>query len=106
LEKIMLSLAFAYVVLVVVLSAVSFVVYAWDKWRARRAGYRVPEKTLQLLALCGGWPGALLGQRVLRHKTRKTRFQIVFWLCVIGHLIVVSLIAYLTVRSGLTGSGS
>ena len=34
----MLSLAFAYLVLVVVLSAVSFVVYAWDKWRARRAG--------------------------------------------------------------------
>jgi uncharacterized membrane protein YsdA (DUF1294 family) len=60
--------------------------YEWDKRRARREGWRVAESTLHLLALLGGWPGALVGQRPFRHKTRKIPFQIVFWLIVAGHV--------------------
>jgi uncharacterized membrane protein YsdA (DUF1294 family) len=32
-----------------------------------------------MLALVGGWPGALIAQRTLRHKTQKISFQIVYW---------------------------
>ena len=68
------------------MSVVAFAAYGIDKEQARRAGRRIPEKQLHVLAILGGWPGALLGQRVFRHKTRKTRFQLMFWLCVVVHV--------------------
>jgi len=68
-----------------VLSAVLFGLYGWDKSAARRGARRTPEATLQLLALLGGWPGALVGQRLFRHKTRKRSFQVVFWCAVVAN---------------------
>jgi uncharacterized membrane protein YsdA (DUF1294 family) len=62
-----------------VLSAVLFALYSWDKRTAQRRSWRIPESTLHLLSLLGGWPGALLGQQVFRHKTRKQPFRTVFW---------------------------
>lgn len=56
------------------MSLVTCAVYAADKSAARKRRHRVPERTLHLLALLGGWPGALLAQRLLRHKTSKPRF--------------------------------
>lgn len=53
-----------------------FLVYAWDKVRARRGGWRVPERTLLCLAALGGGAGAVLGIYLIRHKTRKARFAI------------------------------
>lgn len=55
---------------------VVFAVYAHDKAAARTGGWRVRESTLLGLAVFGGGPGALLGQRLLRHKTRKRPFAI------------------------------
>jgi uncharacterized membrane protein YsdA (DUF1294 family) len=49
--------------------------YAWDKWRASRNAWRVPERTLITLALLGGWPGAYLAMKLLRHKTSKPPFR-------------------------------
>jgi len=39
-----------------------------------------------LLALLGGWPGALLAERFIRHKNRKIGFQTVSWVIVGIHL--------------------
>lgn len=64
------------------LSVITFIVYAIDKSAARRRGPRTPERTLHLLALAGGWPGALLAQRWLRHKSAKASFRRVFWVTV------------------------
>ncbi|MDP3847890.1 MAG: DUF1294 domain-containing protein [Pseudomonas sp.] len=66
-------------------SLVSFAQYWHDKARARQGNWRTPESTLQLTALLGGWPGALLAQQVFRHKTRKLAFQLPFWLLVLVH---------------------
>lgn len=46
------------------------------------------------MALLGGWPGALLGQRQFRHKTKKLSFLIVFWLVVVLHVAIVASAAY------------
>lgn len=63
----------------VVASIVAFVAYAVDKARASRNAWRIRETSLQLISLCGGWPGALAAQHLLRHKNRKPGFQVTFW---------------------------
>lgn len=65
------------------LSLVAFFVYRSDKRRAAAGEWRVPEATLHLLALIGGWPGAFLAQRAFRHKISKVPFQCVFWAVVL-----------------------
>ena len=62
------------VLYVTALSVLCFAAFAWDKFCAIRGMWRVPERTLLLLALLGGTPGAFAGQRWLRHKTRKRPF--------------------------------
>lgn len=64
------------------LSAVTFGLYAVDKAQAARDGFRVPEARLHLLAVVGGWPGALLAQQFLRHKSLKPSFRQAFWVTV------------------------
>ena len=91
--------ALAYLALVTLMSVVCFIFYGFDKRRAARGGRRVPEQTLHLLALLGGWPGALLGQRLFRHKTSKLPFLIVFWGVVVIHVAVVGGVAYALISS-------
>ena len=69
---------------------VAFSLFALDKARARAGGQRVPERTLLLAALFGGL-GAWLGQRLLRHKTRKQPFAA--WLGLILTLHALALLA-------------
>ena len=64
-------------------SMVTFVAYYIDKSAARKGRWRTQEGTLHMLALIGGWPGALVAQTVLRHKSRKQPFRVIFWLTVI-----------------------
>jgi uncharacterized membrane protein YsdA (DUF1294 family) len=65
------------------ISAITYWVYAVDKRRAEEGLWRVPEANLHLLELLGGWPGAFLAQRRLRHKCSKGSYQFVFWLIVL-----------------------
>jgi uncharacterized membrane protein YsdA (DUF1294 family)/cold shock CspA family protein len=67
-------------------SVVTFMAYAMDKSAAVGGGWRMRESRLHLLALVGGWPGALLAQQVLRHKTSKAGFRGVFWGTVVGNV--------------------
>jgi uncharacterized membrane protein YsdA (DUF1294 family) len=72
-------------------SLVTLVVYAWDKYAARRGRRRVPERMLHWLAVIGGWPGALLAQQWLRHKTVKKRFRGFFYLTLLINIGLVFL---------------
>jgi uncharacterized membrane protein YsdA (DUF1294 family)/cold shock CspA family protein len=60
-------------------SAITFVAYALDKRAAADGRWRTSESVLLSLGLLGGWPGALLAQQWLRHKTRKASFRAAFW---------------------------
>jgi uncharacterized membrane protein YsdA (DUF1294 family)/cold shock CspA family protein len=66
-------------------SAITYGLYAWDKRRAQRGEWRIAEKVLHLWELLGGWPGAFLAQRRLRHKSAKLTYLFTFWLIVILH---------------------
>lgn len=76
------------------LSLFAFVAYAFDKSAARHGRRRTPESSLHLLGLAGGWPGALVAQQLLRHKSSKTRFIVVFWATVL--LNVAAFVGYHT----------
>jgi len=60
----------------------TFLLYGYDKFISRTEMLRVPELNLQVLALIGGSPAALLAQRFFRHKTIKESFQIIYWIIV------------------------
>ena len=64
-------------------SLFTFITYTIDKSAAGRGGWRTPESTLHALAMAGGWPGALLAQQFLRHKSAKAEFRSVFWVTVV-----------------------
>jgi uncharacterized membrane protein YsdA (DUF1294 family)/cold shock CspA family protein len=66
-----------------VVSFATFAAYALDKRAAEKGNWRTSESTLHLLAIAGGWPGALIAQSRLRHKTRKQPFRAVFWATVV-----------------------
>jgi uncharacterized membrane protein YsdA (DUF1294 family) len=60
-------------------SAAAAIAYGNDKAAARRGAWRTSERTLHVLALMGGWPGALIAQRVFRHKSAKPSFRFELW---------------------------
>lgn len=67
-------------------SAITYMAYAFDKHAAQRGSQRIPETTLHLMELLSGWPGALLAQLSLRHKTSKRSYRIEFWAMTIANL--------------------
>ena len=80
------------IVIYVVASVACFAAYGLDKRAASRGNWRTPEKTLLLLGLIGGWPGALLGMSVFRHKTQKQPFRTLFWITVILNIALFVLL--------------
>jgi uncharacterized membrane protein YsdA (DUF1294 family) len=73
------------------MSILAFIAYAVDKSAAKHNRWRTQESTLHLLGVLGGWPGALLAQRWLRHKSKKTAFLVVFWLTVLINCAALAL---------------
>lgn len=76
-----------FLLLYLFMSLLTFRVYAHDKRRAQAYERRTPEKTLHSLELLGGWPGGLIAQQKLRHKTKKTSYQTTFWGIVFLHYL-------------------
>ncbi|MFZ6687199.1 DUF1294 domain-containing protein [Undibacterium sp. SXout11W] len=77
------------------LSGVIFIFYLVDKQAARKHRYRIPERRLLILSLLGGWPGAMLAHRYLRHKSSKTAFLRWFSFMVLLHWILVLALLWL-----------
>ncbi|ROO73405.1 DUF1294 domain-containing protein [Vibrio crassostreae] len=71
-----------------VIGLVTFFVYAKDKRAAINGNWRVPEKTLHVFSVAGGWLGALIAQDKLRHKTQKHPFRAIYWLTVAINIAV------------------
>jgi uncharacterized membrane protein YsdA (DUF1294 family)/cold shock CspA family protein len=67
------------------LNLFAFYAYWLDKYAASKRQWRIPEDTLHLWSLAGGWAGAWAAQQVLRHKSSKRAFLATYWLTVILH---------------------
>jgi len=70
-------------------SILCFVAYGVDKRAALNGTWRTPEASLLLLGLVGGWPGAIVGMHVFRHKTRKVSFRGLFWATVVVNVVAL-----------------
>lgn len=81
-----------------VLNLVTVLVFAHDKRAARRGARRVPERTLHTLELLGGWPGSLVAQRLLRHKTAKASYRRAFRAIVGLHVVLLAFGGWLAMR--------
>ena len=67
----------------ITVSLFTFILYAVDKSAAKNNLWRTQESTLHFFSLAGGWPGAVIAQQTLRHKSKKQSFRAVFWVTVI-----------------------
>jgi uncharacterized membrane protein YsdA (DUF1294 family)/cold shock CspA family protein len=76
------------------MSSMSYLFYWYDKDVAGTRQRRVPENTLHVLDLLGGWPGALIAQQQFRHKTVKESFQRGFWMTVVLNIAGVSFLVH------------
>lgn len=72
----------------------TFLLYGADKYAARSDWQRVPEKTLLIFGLVGGWPGGVIAQQLFRHKTQKQPFKTWFMVSVIVNLAVLLGLVY------------
>jgi len=76
--------------LAIPLNFINFLLFAYDKFQAKRGGWRIPERSLLGLTLFGGGIGGLVGMLLFRHKTRKN----IFWFTAI---LGIGLLIYLTI---------
>ncbi len=73
------------------LNIINFFLFGYDKFQAKRNGWRIPERTLLGLTLFGGGIGGLAGMLAFRHKTRKN----LFWLAAIaGNWLLICLVVF------------
>ncbi|ECG1029096.1 TPA: DUF1294 domain-containing protein [Salmonella enterica] len=69
-------------------NVLTLVIYGIDKTAARKTWRRVPESTLLVFGVVGGWPGAIVGQQLFRHKTQKQPFKTYFVISVLVSILV------------------
>lgn len=76
-----------------VINFTAWVAYGLDKGRARAGKWRIPERTLLLLALAGGSLGALAAMLMFRHKTKKAKFVVGVPVMFVAHCVIVAAVA-------------
>jgi uncharacterized membrane protein YsdA (DUF1294 family) len=60
-----------------------------DKQRALANSWRIPEKSLCLLGLLGGWPAGYLAMKQFKHKTKKQSFRNMFFNSSVGNVFLL-----------------
>lgn len=72
-----------------IINLMSYWMYAQDKEAAQAGNRRVPENTLHILSVLGGWPAAWLAQQRLRHKTQKQPFRNIYFCTIVFNILII-----------------
>jgi uncharacterized membrane protein YsdA (DUF1294 family) len=82
-----MSLSDYYTLWIATTTCLTFILYGFDKFQAQHKNQRVPERTLHLCALVGGFLGGWIGRLAFRHKTEKPIFTVVLLVATALHLV-------------------
>lgn len=82
------------IVYLVLINLIGFFAMMIDKRRAKRGAWRIPEKTLFIIAILFGSVGVSLGMKRFRHKTKHKSFVIGIPAIEIVQLILILLGCY------------
>lgn len=94
-----MSLTAAILIYLAAINLATFLAFADDKRRAERGEWRIPERSLLTYAAAGGSLGAVLGQQMLRHKTRKEPFRFHLRLVLATQTVLAGALAFAPVRA-------
>lgn len=83
------------------INVLTLALYGADKMAARKGMRRVPEATLLVFGVTGGWPGAIVGQQLFRHKTQKQPFKTYFFLSVVASIGMMAVLYHFSPVSSL-----
>ena len=75
-----------------VVNILAFVCFGIDKQKAKTHQWRISEKTLLGIAVCGGSLGAICGMRFFHHKTQHAKFALGLPAILILHAILLVLL--------------
>ena len=81
-----------YLIILVILSFLTFLIWGWDKNASIKGRWRVPERTLLMMIFLGGAAGGALGMFTFRHKTRRPQFRLALWAAGIIQLLLFILL--------------
>lgn len=78
------------VIYLLAINLIGLLIMYIDKKKAKYGRWRVPEKTLLIVALLGGSIGTMIGMRLFRHKTQKIKFTLGFPTILISEIIIIT----------------
>lgn len=77
------------IIYLVAINLITFFVMWFDKRKAKKGRWRIPENTLLLFVLLGGGIGGIVGMYVFHHKTQKAKFVIGFPVILICEILII-----------------
>lgn len=75
--------------LISIINLITYWMYTQDKQAAQQNHRRIPENTLHILSVLGGWPAAHLAQQRLRHKTQKQPFRKIYFCTIAFNILLI-----------------
>ncbi|WP_309497527.1 DUF1294 domain-containing protein [Sulfurovum sp.] len=70
----------------ILVGVLTYYIYSKDKDFAQNGNWRISESTLHFLSIFGGWTGAIIAQNILKHKSSKISFKIIFFITILLNL--------------------
>ena len=86
LRKVMYHYSLYYLLVV---NTLTFLLYGIDKYKAKKARWRISEATLLMMAVIGGSIGAWAGMRLWHHKTMHKKFKYGIPLIILLQVVLV-----------------
>lgn len=71
-----------------IVNLLSYFAVGYDKYKAKRKGWRIAERSFFAMAVMGGAIGIFWGIRIFRHKTKHALFLYGIPLLVIANLLI------------------
>lgn len=88
-----------FIIYLTIINVIAFALMGFDKQRAKRNLWRIPEKTLFLSAILGGSVGAILGMYTFRHKTKHATFVYGMPVILLLQILLAIALSYLILKS-------